>query len=58
MGTGFTAAGDRGLFTVRYGGYVEVAREGDLLHVDSGTGIDLRTVDDGWGHFAASFARG
>jgi hypothetical protein len=43
-GTGVTTANDNGLYAGSAGDVVKIVREGDILDVDPGIGIDLRTV--------------
>jgi hypothetical protein len=43
-GAGVTTANDRGLYAGSVGALVKVVREGDLVDVDPGAGVDLRAV--------------
>jgi hypothetical protein len=47
MGPGVTAANDVGLYAGTVGNLVKIVREGDVIDVDPGPGVDLRTVADG-----------
>jgi hypothetical protein len=44
IGTGVTDANDNGLYAGTAGNVFKIVREGDILDVDPGLGIDLRTV--------------